>query len=276
MMISVTYTTVIYWTLRYQAKNVDLAKMRVTVNCSSSPNWMVSVAVWVNTEVQINIMLTSVLFWKHSISDICKRKLFQGRDHGYIPQHSAWSLIVAQEICGEYINAQRLLWVAKIRTVFAIILDLAWDSYTLEQFLLFSASNIFFVYEEQAYLHTGTAVLGKGARQTSTVFFRRPAIPLSNGECCFIRRFKFSWGGGERFSLFLFFPVEMNTSRTKEWIGQVWLNLMAFYCSAGVRVVTTSSPCAVAVPAHKTASIFSFLSTCMSHSLSGHCKYAFN
>lgn len=50
---------------------------------------------------------------------------------------------------------------------------LAWDLYTLEQFLLFAASNIFFVCEEHAFLHAGTVVLGKVAQTDSIAFLRR-------------------------------------------------------------------------------------------------------
>lgn len=129
---------------------------------------------------------------------------------------------------------------------------LAWDSHTLEQFLLFAASIIFFVYEEQAFLHTGTMVLGK-VTQTDfhcipqkTQQYHSLMVSVSLSEDLNLRGLVFS-----------FLPVVVSTSRTKKWIGQVWLNLIAFYCSAGVRVVKTSSPCEAVFPTHKTASIFS-------------------
>lgn len=51
-------------------KNVDLAKMSITVNCSSSSNlmWLALGALGVNIAAEIHIVLTLVLFQSHSIS----------------------------------------------------------------------------------------------------------------------------------------------------------------------------------------------------------------
>lgn len=79
MTISLVYIIVIHWILSCQAKNVDLAKMTVTVNCSSSPNWMAPLAVWVSTEAEINIMLTMILFQKHFSSRDRYDEAFSGQ-----------------------------------------------------------------------------------------------------------------------------------------------------------------------------------------------------
>lgn len=64
-------------------KNVDLAKMSITVHCSSSSSlmWLAPRALQVNIAAEIHIVLTLVLFQSHYISERCMMKPFQCRDH---------------------------------------------------------------------------------------------------------------------------------------------------------------------------------------------------
>lgn len=84
----------------------------------------------------------------------------------------------------------------------------------------------------------------------------------------------FLGGGGERFSHFFPSRDEYFKNKRMNWPSLIEFDGILLLC--GSQVVTTSSPCAEVVPTHKTASIFSFLSTCMSNSITGHCKYAFS
>lgn len=173
-MISLVYVIVIRWVSSYQAKNVDLAKMTATVNCSSSPNWMVPMAVPVNTEAEINIMLTSVLLQKHFYSRDMDGEAFSGQRSWLYPLINCLALnSCSRNMC--WINKLHKGYFGWLRSeqYLPLFWMLAWDLYTLEQFLLFAASNISLFMKNMHSCTLAQWSWGKWHRQTSIAFLRR-------------------------------------------------------------------------------------------------------
>lgn len=163
-------------------KNVDLAKMTVIVNCSSSPNWMASTAVRVNAEAEINIMLTLVLFQKHSYSRDMYDEAFSGqRSWLYTLIQCLVLNSCSRNMC--WINKWHKGYIGLLRSeqYLPLFWMLAWDLCTLEQFLLFAASTLFLFMKNVHSCTLAQWSWGKWHRQISTAFLGR-ARRTTNGE----------------------------------------------------------------------------------------------
>lgn len=108
---------------------------------------------------------------------------------------------------------------------------LAWDSYTLEQFLLFAASNTFFCrcLWRTSILHTGTVVLGTEAQTDfhcipqKTQQYHSLMVSASLSEDLNLQVV-------EGVLVLSFFPVEMSTSRKKKSAKFDWIWYILLFC----------------------------------------------